>query len=235
MLNKHISNVLLVSPILLLLSSCYAATVKQPSEKSLKERSSVITKTVKKPETRNDWKAVLNWPELCDEGVSHISSFFVGVDVYPWFEERQLVSVVCTTGAYNRGLMFFLETEKNSGQYSLLSFPQFIAADDASGNVETTISGDLTKAPFYQFDQPLLWGSLRSDMSNFTITNNNRYRGLGGCGVLTSYQITDNKVQVSALKIKKDCDETNLPFSEWPKIAESVFSTWPKVILKERG
>ena len=210
-----------------LLTSCFAATLKQ-------DTPNILAKNLKEPENRSDWKKILNWPEICDEGVSHISPSFIGVDTYTWYDDRQLTLVVCTTGAYNQGLMFFLETKENSGKYTLLSFPQFIADDDASGHIDTVISGDLTKAPFYKFSKPLLWGALRSDMSNYTITNNNKYRGSGGCGISTSYQIINDQVKVSMLKIKNDCDGSYPPASQWSEIPESEFSTWPNIVLAEK-
>jgi len=227
MIKKHLSATLLSSLTLLLLSSCYAETAKQPV---IKLSSETIIKTRKNPDTMSDWKKLLNWPTLCDHG----TSFFPEVDIYPWFEERQLVSIVCTTGAYNLGLMFYLETTKGSNQYTLLTFPQFREADEYTPDqIEKTLSGNLAGAPYYQYDIPLLWGTLHSDMSNHTITNEDRYRGGGGCGTITSYQIINNKIQVSKLRIREVCDETHPPISEWPEYAESFFSTWPKVILKE--
>ena len=100
-----------------LLTSCFAATLKQ-------DTPNILAKNLKEPENRSDWKKRLNWPEICDEGVSHISPSFICVDTYTWYDDRQLTLVVCTTGSYNQGLMFCLETKKIILNHQSLKFHQ---------------------------------------------------------------------------------------------------------------
>lgn len=213
------------------ISCCLALPSEQPdSFKNDKLISAII-----EPQTRAQWKQEIQWPDACDEGVSDISfsKHFKGFWVYPWSEGRRLVSVVCSTGTYNLGETFYLETEKASNQFTLLVFPQFISAGSAESMIAKVLSGQLGTAPYYQFQRPLVWGSILTDMSGYTITNENRYRGAGGCGILTSYQIVEGQPQVSSLRIKEDCTEAWLAPELWPLIKKSDYASWPLVILEE--
>lgn len=213
------------------ISSCLALPSEQPdSFKNDKLISAII-----EPQTRAQWKQVIQWPDACDEGVSDISfsKHFKGFWVHPWSQGRRLVQVVCTRGTYNLGVIFYLETEKASNQFTLLVFPQFISAGSAESMIAKVLSGQLGTAPYNQFQRPLVWGSILTDMSGYTITNENRYRGAGGCGILTSYQVVEGQPQVSSLRIKEDCTEAWLAPELWPLIKKSDYASWPLVILEE--
>ena len=213
------------------ISCCLALPSEQPgSYKNDKLISAII-----EPQTRAQWKQIIQWPDACDEGVSDISfsKHFKGFWVHPWSQGRRLVQVVCTRGTYNLGVIFYLETEKASNQFTLLVFPQFISAGSAESMIAKVLSGQLGTAPYYQFQRPLVWGSILTDMSGYTITNKNRYRGIGGCGILTSYQIVEGQPQVASLRIKEDCTEAWLAPELWPLIKKSDYASWPLVILEE--
>lgn len=223
---------ILLTASFLFLSACFATPSNQLSQQQNNKRDN---STVIEPQTRAQWKQIIQWPDVCDEGVSDISfsKHFKGFWVHPWSQGRRLVQVVCTRGTYNLGVIFYLETEKASNQFTLLVFPQFISAGSAESMIAKVLSGQLGTAPYYQFQRPLVWGSILTDMSGYTITNENRYRGAGGCGILTSYQIVEGQPQVASLRIKEDCTEAWLAPELWPLIKKSDYASWPLVILEE--
>jgi len=182
--------------------------------------------TTTKLQTRTEWREALKWPKSCDEGVSHINSDrFVGVEVYAWEKGRQLVSVVCETGAYTRGEMLFLETGKATGQFDLLVFPQFKAISDAPRELNLNNSGE---NDYYQYSRSLLWGNLMVDNISSKITNDAYYRGGGGCGVSTIYSVFNSTPLVTSLKTQQ-CVDKDIPVSKWKIQPQSEYSTWPVV------
>jgi len=181
-----------------------------------------------KLQTRTEWREALKWPKSCDDGVSNLTKYlddFVGVEVYAWEKGRQLVSVVCETGAYTRGEMLFLETGKATGQFDLLVFPQFKAISDAPRELNLNNSGE---SDYYQYSRSLLWGNLMVDNISGKITNDAYYRGGGGCGVSTIYSVFNSTPLVTSLKTQQ-CVDKDIPVSKWKIQPQSEYSTWPVV------
>lgn len=202
------------------------------------------------PQTRAEWKSLIQWPSECDDGVSHITSVapsFVGVESYTLKSGLELVSVVCKTAAYNQGEMVFLKDANKKSHYVKLTFPQFAAVSAAPSKLrwpersaeasadkhepkENHPKGAL-KNTFYQFSHPLLWGNLRIEIENNKIIVDNFYRGGGGCGISTAYKLTKASPTVSAsivaLKIKDQCDEVDLSADSWPTIPPNYYQQWP--------
>lgn len=189
--------------------------------------SSTVTtdKTEDISNTRAEWRELLKWPQACDDGVSHITSeSFIGIDVYTWSAGRKLVSVMCETGAYSWGEMFFLETSEEAGQFNLLVFPQFKAIADAPRELNFASKG---QADYYQYSRPLLWGNLKVDNSSGNISNDVFYRGGGGCGISTTYSLLNDEPVVVSLKIQAECEDRNIPISEWEIQPRRKYLKWP--------
>ncbi|MGF1693940.1 hypothetical protein [Photobacterium kagoshimensis] len=185
-----------------------------------------VNKVIKAPLSRSDWKEVINWPLSCDSGVKHITDFsndFIGVERYLWFDGRNLVSVICETGAYNQGEMIFLESKKESGEYNLIYFPQFRLIEDSPHLRFNKVTKGFQ---YYQKSDSLLWGNLSINESESTITNNNFYRGGGGCGISTTYVITQSQPSIAQLKIEVQCQEDK-KISEWTTYTEEQYNNWP--------
>lgn len=178
-------------------------------------------------ESREQWRSLLSWPVACDDGVAHITNNatdFVGVEFYEWDNERYLVTVVCSTAAYNQGEMAFLEKSKNSREFVLLSFPQFAPITDAPA--EKVIANTEGEA-FYRYDAALLFGNLLVDTVKNEMTNNTFSRGGGGCGMSTNYSLRAGSISVKALKIQEVCGAENKAISEWPSYQASQYQAWP--------
>lgn len=214
---KKIINILIATPLIILIGCSSAIAI------------DTSNKTTMVMQTRAEWRELLKWPKACDDGVSHItknSEEFVGVDVYAWSIGRKLVSVTCETGAYNQGEMLFLETGEETGQFNLLVFPQFKVISDAPQDLSLTNN---EQTHYYQFSHPLLWGNLKVDNSSGTIRNDDFYRGGGGCGVSSTYSLLNNVPEIFSLHIQENCEEKDIPISEWEVQPHSEYSKWPMV------
>ncbi|THB68706.1 MAG: hypothetical protein D6B27_02030 [Gammaproteobacteria bacterium] len=106
----------------------------------------------KLPKTRQEWKSVLNWPKKCDENPSLTSDDFDSVEVTNLRSGNQLVSVVCTTGAYNMGEIIYFHP-KNSDKYTLLTFTRFGVTENFP---DKSVKN---KSKYYRYLDSLLWGS----------------------------------------------------------------------------
>ena len=198
------------------------------------------------PHTRSEWKKLIEWPVECDDGIRHItvnSPAFVGVESYRMSSGIELVIVVCKTGAYNQGEMVFIKISDEKSNYKVLTFPQFASVNESPSKLkwstcaETTLSGDHclkkggadnnTEPALYKFIGSLLWGNLRIETKNNRIIVDNFYRGGGGCGISTSYSISEEVPSIFELKVYEQCGQTNLPVGSWPTVPFNQYQSWP--------
>ncbi|MFT6910394.1 MAG: hypothetical protein ACJAS1_007123 [Oleiphilaceae bacterium] len=213
---KIIRSILILTPFILLIACSSPVTI------------DTSHKTAGVLQTRAEWRALLKWPQVCDDGVSNMIKYlddFVGVDVYAWSAGRKLVSVVCETGAYTRGEMLFLETGEETERFNLLVFPQFKAIADAPQELNLANKG---QQDYYQYSRSLLWGNLKIDNSSGNISNDAFYRGGGGCGVSTTYSLLNDEPVVVSLRTQQ-CEDKDIPISEWKIQPQSEYSKWPVV------
>lgn len=213
---------------------------------SCTKNSNVELKQQLLPHTRSEWRSLIEWPTECDEGVSHIIDdlpSFVGVESYKMSSGMELVEVVCRTGAYNQGEMYFYKDLDEKNSYRVLTFPQFASVSSAPSGLKwstcnkTNLSGnnclnkgraDINIEPIlYQFNAPLLWGNIRIDTKKNIIVVDNFYRGGGGCGVSTSYSVAEEVPSILELKVHEECGQINLPVDSWLTIPPKQYQSWP--------
>ena len=176
----------------------------------------------KSPETRQEWKSVLNWPIRCDEGVSHFANDddFVGVEISKLKSGNQLISVVCTTGAYNRGKIIYFHP-KNSDKYTLLTFNRFGLTKNLPDNLVKN------KSKYYRYLDSLLWGSALVKEEDEIIYYIHSFRGAGGCGINVVYDVSTEIPKVLKLRIKPVCGLNMLSDEDWPEFSEKEYKKWP--------
>lgn len=188
------------------------------------------------PQQRREWKSLLKWPDECDQGVKHItqvSTEFVGIETYQLASGETLVTVVCQTGAYNQGERVYIR-QNNSAEFTPVEFIQFAPASqaptlsDSVKNKEPAATPDSIplQEPYYQFQSPMLWGNLIVDQDAQLQRVDNFYRGGGGCGLSTTYQIENGQVQVKQLRLQQTCSQETLEVAKWPVISEAQYNNW---------
>lgn len=188
------------------------------------------------PATRAEWRSLLKWDDACESGVAHIASSgvgFVGVTHFKMRDSSSLVSVVCRTGSYNQGkVLFLLRNTGPSQRSSVLVFPQFRFKEpdpESSKYFDPNVKEPASTVDlFYTYNDRLLWGNLKIDKENQTITNNDFFRGGDtGCGMHTVYKLVEDKPQVVEFRAQPHCRTGAVPIEKWKLYPQDTRSKWP--------
>ncbi|WP_413698572.1 hypothetical protein ACLKMH_13085 [Psychromonas sp. KJ10-10] len=215
-LKNHSTKALLILSAWPFLFACTSPSVLESIDASVAEK------------TRTQWREKLNWPGFCDDGVSHITQYddsFVGVEIYDWVAGKKLISVVCETGAYQQGLIFYLQNNASNASYQLINFPQFALIKDAPVDASLETKSDFG---YYQYRDPLVSGNFHFDVVNGHIRVDDFYRSGGGCGISTNYSVLTEQANVISLRTKESCDEVDAKIADWQLKSKSEYSNWPK-------
>lgn len=148
---------------------------------------------------RLSWYRKLVWPtEDCP--IDPLYEDNPGIETYFLKENQTLVRVICTPGAYQRSSFLYWI---HHGQAELLHFRQF--RDDG-----------IHRSKFYT--DPLLTGIIEIDTRHYVIKVWRKYRGIGDCGQLLRYRLSDGETSLLELRVK-ECSDTPqpLPPEQWPK------------------
>lgn len=154
--------------------------------------------------TRAEWKVILDWNQDCD----HVQEDWV--TVYPLSTDLSLVEVVCTLGSYQGYQHYYvvdLELNVRGAQAIKLSVP----ADN--------ITDGLVKAN--ETDE--IWGYPEFDLENLRLTMTRRFRGIGDCGVQTTYQFSEQgDANINSVRFQPCAENVKekdfVPPNEWPQV-----------------
>lgn len=154
---------------------------------------------------RAAWRAEVKWPRAC-EADFRATGFGAGLRLRPLRPRVTLVAVTCAMGAY-QGTTYFAIRDTTGPRPAVraLLFRQY--GERANGRVT-----------WARTSTPLGIDTLDARRSRLTILA--KSRGLGDCGVLTTYDIAARPVRVVAARAKLRCDGKP-PFDprNWPAVA----------------
>jgi len=158
-------------------------------------------------EGRKAWRQVLGWPDSCEERYDYPDPALGGVAFHAFGNDRYLVEVVCTLGAYQGYQRYYLLDESAPQQIvRALSFVTYAAAGK---------QGQLLK----RFQTEELWGSPQFDANTKQLSVMNKFRGSGDCGTLATYGFDAGDPQLKALRAKTACDGRSAGTPErWPRV-----------------
>jgi len=156
-------------------------------------------------EDRKTWRAVLKWSDDCEQAFDYPDKSYGGLEFYRLAEKRYLVEVVCTGGAYQGyQVYFFYDEAKRPPTAKPLTFESFESQDEKS----------LTKIQTSE-----LWGLPTFDENTKELTVLNKFRGMGDCGILASYEFRDGQPKLKELRAKLVCDGEGADAPEkWERI-----------------
>jgi hypothetical protein len=156
-------------------------------------------------EDRKTWRAVLKWSDDCEQAFDYPDKSYGGLEFYRLAEKRYLVEVVCTGGAYQGyQVYFFYDEAKRPPTAKALTFESFESQDEKS----------LTKIQTSE-----LWGLPTFDENTKELTVLNKFRGMGDCGILASYEFRDGQPKLKELRAKLVCDGEGADAPEkWERI-----------------
>lgn len=199
-MRKFISVLFISTPLL----ACAAENLDSKSSEVILEHIATITSGKDSRTDREYWRRLLNWSDECESGF-HYSESFSGIKIYLGNDEKYILRVTCTLGAYQGYQQFYhLSLSGGKATIKVLQFPLYEVNNKKV--LKKTSSSEL-------------WGNVlnNSDYKNITILN--QYSGYGNCGTLTTYKIVDEKVTATKFRSAPDCESkaSSRDADKWPE------------------
>jgi hypothetical protein len=198
----------------LLIPSTFAAAQPAARESSRKTAASseaaqtgvMARKIQPNYEDRKTWRTVLKWSDDCEQAFDYPDKSYGGLEFYPLAEKQYLVEVLCTGGAYQGyQVYFFYDETKLPPAANPLTFDSFESQDEKS----------LTKIQTTE-----LWGLPTFNENTKELTVLNKFRGIGDCGLLATYEFRDGEPKLKELRAKLVCDGEGAETPEkWERIS----------------
>ncbi len=177
---------------------------------------------------RRTWRAVLNWPDECEEGFQlfeHKPEDSGGIVTYPMGYERYLVLVSCTLGPYWEELRaYWLDDRADPPTAHPLTVPELVQDDAPELGLHDV---DVLHGAYPTYDPHMK-----------TLTNLHAYRGLKDCGVYYKYHLEDVRFVLNEARYRdcvdsEEADPSVLDAYQWPVIypLPSVAGPFRKVAM----
>ena len=169
-----------------------------------------VAPRVKKNLTRADraeWRALLAWPEKCEEGFEGSyseSDEYGGLEFHRLGRGRYLVEVVCDGGGIQPDAVFLLYDERRPRRARLLKLKGFDGVDERGGRLPYSEVRALTK--FLPRTRELLLMSKADAM--------------GTCGLYVRYSFASGAPRVVEARRSDDCGgpRSTPDTSRWPRV-----------------
>jgi len=180
-----------------------------------KEKSLVSTDAV---DIITKYKSQVNWQADCGEflfaDLSNERRFFA----YSFDKNQYLLQVVCNAGAYQSGQIFYKIKNSSPPTIRLLTFKQYTQN-------ETSATNNLPL--FITIKDTYIWGLIKVNPSNNTLTAENRFRSGGGCGTYTVFELNSTSPKIIAFRAKLECSFSQPPPSLWKLYSSDTQDKWP--------
>lgn len=184
------------------------------------------------------WKSVLHWCDECEERAKrymerwgNIDESSGGISVYPLNENQYIVDVECAASMQQSEHIYYKVTEHpETIESRLLSLEQFYVLDTESPD-EDTVEPDpskerVRKDRFIKFTDPLIYGSTEVDQKKKLLIVENRYIGIGGCGLLTTYDVSGERPKVVEFRGRMNCSTNYVPPKKWKLYPAKQRAKW---------
>ncbi|HWE82050.1 MAG TPA: DUF1176 domain-containing protein [Gaiellaceae bacterium] len=152
---------------------------------------------------RAAWRAILHWPAQCENGWRATAVPGAGIELMPTATSGELVAVECSPGAYQGDAMLYLvdPAKQVTGPLVLRLY-----GDPGNGRPELVMATTIL-------------GVLDFTEKTGTLTVLDKYRGLGDCGIYSTYRLEHEGFVLTGARAKTACDGKP-PFSpqRWPKL-----------------
>ena len=182
------------------------------------------------------WRSVLHWCDECEERstppLEHLNDRWPGIAVYPLKEGQYIVAVKCAMSMQQSELILYKVTERaDTIESRLLPLEQFYFISDAKqpdhGPRATVYQEFEEKGQFIRFTDPLIYGSVTyTGKKKNQLVIEKRYRGMGGCGLLTIYDVRVTVPKVVEFRAKTYCSANYVPPVKWKLYPAKVRAKW---------
>ncbi len=152
---------------------------------------------------RAAWRAILHWPTSCEQGWKATASPGAGMQLMKANGNLKLVAIECYPGAYQGDALLYLASpaRKPVGPLKLQVYE-----DPGNGHVRLTTATTIL-------------GVLDFARATGTLTVLDKFRGLGDCGVFSTYRLEGSRLVLIEARAKTACNGKP-PFSpeRWRKL-----------------
>jgi Protein of unknown function (DUF1176) len=159
---------------------------------------------------RRAWRAAIQWPESCERGFAPSDSSSAGLEFLPLSGGRVVAQVMCSLGAYQPTYLYYVvDTSASSAASSRvtgpLEFKDYVDSGTPGPNRLTAEqTTEVVGLPEYVPD--------RRQLRVFR-----RFRGVGDCGLLLTYEIADTRAVLREARGKLACNGRGpRDPSKWP-------------------
>jgi hypothetical protein len=157
------------------------------------------------PSGRAAWRAVLGWPDDCEQAFRETAAEGEGIEVYPLGPARSLVEVRCAWGAYQGSYLYY--------RYDQSSKPP------GAGPLEFEVRESPDEASLVPGKSTEIAGLPTFDAKTGELTVLDKFRGPGDCGTLATYRFDEGQARLVALRAKAACDGQGAETPErWPQV-----------------
>ncbi len=177
----------------------------------------ILTKQNKDRADRNQWKKLLKWPDEFEKKTQGYGPDFSGIEFYDIAASRYIVHVYGSLGAYQGEHLFFhIEQIDNLIKARGMVFDQFFEIEKKGDDSYFDPNKEKEEnADFKYFTDSLVYGTISFDPVTKRLINLNRYRGSGGCGTQTIYDVGGKTPKAIEFRAKVNCTINNIPPEQW--------------------
>ncbi len=177
----------------------------------------IIEKQNKNREDRNQWRELLKWPDEFEKKTQGYGPDFSGIEFYDITARQYIVHVYGSLGSYQGEHLFYvIEKTENRVKATPMVFEQFSEIEKQGDDSYFDPNEEKEEnADFKYFTDSLVYGTISFDPEKKHLINLNRYRGSGGCGTQTIYDVTGKTPKTIAFRARVNCNIKNIPPELW--------------------
>jgi hypothetical protein len=191
------------------------------------------------PKDRALWKSTLNWCDECDEragfSIPDEDRDNGWIFIYPIGDKQYIVKICCAIGMHNSENLFYkVWVNKDSIESRLLILEQYdyFPADDEEHDwpedwLEKPKFQPEPKGQFVRFTDSLAYGFINYPPANtLELILSRKYRGAGGCGLYTVYDVSGESPKVKEFRARVFCTPESPPFEKWKRYPAQQRAKW---------
>lgn len=131
-------------------------------------------------------------------------------------------------------MFYFIEKTKNRVKATPMVFEQFSEIEKQGDQYGFNSNEENEKnAEFKYFTSTLVYGTISFDPEKKHLINLNRYRGIGGCGTQTIYDVTGKTPKTIAFRAKVNCNRKHILPEHWKSYSLKALTGYKKNALPD--
>jgi hypothetical protein len=189
-------------------AACAGPQAAPPARDSAAERAPPSRAVPLAGRDRAAWRAVLGWSAECEQGFALVADRGSGVELFALPDGTLLAQVACAPGAYQGSYVYFrVDSAGASAGRAPLTFPDYVdSGAEGRDRLQPEQTAEIVGLPTVVPAE----GRLRVLR---------RFRGLGDCGLLLTYDVAAPTPALVGLRGKLACDgDASVPPERWGEL-----------------